>query len=100
MFCGRGSNRLSKRAIASDHQVRIRDSADGGDSELNPFIGNKRANHQYDQSILGKTEISPRSGTRPKSITINAIRYEPAIPAMPVSFKEVRIYTDEAIAIK
>jgi len=65
--------------------VRIGDSADGFYSKIDAFVWNKRANHQYNQPILGEVKLLSLSGARLKSIAINAIRDEPAIPAMSMS---------------
>jgi hypothetical protein len=78
--------------------VRIGDPADGLNSDLNAFVWDKRANHQYNQPALGKAKLLSLSDARLESLAINTIRDKPAIPAMPVSFKEVWIYADQTIA--
>src|ERR1700724_63892 len=74
--------------------------ADRLNSDLNTLVRDKRANHKHNQSVLGKTKLMSLSGAGPKSIAINAIRDEAAIPVISVSTKEVRIYADQAITTK
>src|SRR5690606_775405 len=86
------------RPVPRNDKIDIVQSGYGANTLEHPLAFDKGADHQNDPRFDRQPETHPRGRTRPKALSVDAVRDEGGPPAGPIPVEVVGVGADQPIA--